>query len=448
VTGNARRWQFLPVSGRDEAEAAARCGEVSEDLAAGSDGLGEIALALQAGRPLFAHRRAAVVDSVDSAVATFGGGRGELLARVDAVTGRNTAFLLAGVGEHYAGMVAELYEQEPVFAAHVDECQDILADGRQVDVVSVLTRRNPFDNGAGDLARLMGRAGEGAGVPAMNRTEIAQPAVFVAEYALARMVMGWGVTPALLVGYSLGEYVAACLSGVMSLRDALRMVVKRADLIAGLPGGAMLAVGLSPLDLRMRVPGLGDMGVDIASVNGDHLVVAGPAGAIRELAGGLREARVACRELATTHAFHSRMLEPASAQLTEWVTRNVVLSAPGIPFVSNVTGRLATAELVTDPRYWARHMCGTVRFSDGLGALLAAGDLAFVEIGAGQSLGAMVRRHPECAVERWPLIVSTIPGMDEDCPVTSRVTEALAKLWLSGVDINWAAYHGRLDRTE
>lgn len=440
---NPRRWQFLPVSARTEKAVQESCGRLTSFLTNRADAdLGDVAFTLQAGRSVFGHRRVAVVDSVDGAVTALGDTRGRLLARADTTNGRRTAFLLAGVGEHYAGMAADLYEQEPVFRAHVDHCQEILGAEFPIDVTAVLTTRDADRSGAGDLARLMGRGEGPTGTPEMNRTEIAQPAVFVAEYALARTLMDWGVTPGLLIGYSVGEYVAACLAGVLSLRDALRLVARRAELIATRPAGAMLAVGLTPADLAARVPDLHQRDLDVATLNGAQLVVAGPIAAVAELAATLRADRVSCRELETTHAFHSRMLEPVSAELTRWICENITLHAPAIPYVSNVTGELVTADLVTDPGYWARHMCGTVRFAEGLATALRGGDLCFVEIGAGKSLGAMLRTHPDCAMERWPLIVSTLPGRGEDVDGAASVTEGLAKLWLAGVNLDWDAYHG------
>jgi acyl carrier protein len=438
-----RRWQFLPVSGRTETAAQQYAGRLAEHLAEnpGAD-LGDTAFTLQAGRQVFTHRRVAIVDSVTGAAAAFAdttGAKGKLLGRADTANGRSAAFLIAGVGEHYEGMVAELYEQEPVFRAHLDECHRILSEDSGLDVRTPLTTAGERD-AAGDLARLMGRADSGGERP-MNRTEIAQPAVFAAEYALAKTLIDWGVLPTLLVGYSVGEYVAACLAGVLSLEDALRLVAHRARLIAEQPGGSMLAVGLSEDALRTRVPDLRERGLDVATLNGAQLVVAGSTEAVTALAELLRGERVACRELETTHAFHSRMLHPVAEPLTAWITENITLNAPALPYISNLTGEIATAELVTDPGYWAEHMCGTVRFTDCLTTVLEAGELAFVEIGPGKSLGAMLRTHPGCGVERWPLIVSTLPGAADAVSGGLTLTTALAKLWLAGVALDWNAYH-------
>ncbi|MEV0201450.1 SDR family oxidoreductase [Nonomuraea sp. NPDC050691] len=254
--------------------------------------------------------------------------------------------------------------------------------------------------------------------------------------------MAWGLQPRLMLGYSLGEYVAACLSGVLSLPDAVALVAHRARLIAPMPAGSMLAVSLSPDRLRARFR-LDGRGLDVAAVNGPQVtVVAGPVEDVERLAEDLRAAEVPCRPLETTHAFHSRMLEPLADELTRWVEANVRLNPPALPYVSNLTGAVVDAALVQDPGYWARHMCGTVRFADGIGTLLADPGLAVVEIGPGQSLGTMVR-GAGCPPERWPLVTHTLPAASDTRPGDEALAGALARLWLCGVTLDWNAYHGR-----
>lgn len=440
---NPRRWQIIPISARSETAVGQYCSRLAGHLAdAGDIELADVAFTMQVGRQVFEHRRVAIVDSVAAAAAALDSAGGRLLARVDATNGRGTAFLFSGVGEHYRGMVAELYRQEPVFRGHLDQCQEILAE-QVPELRTLLTTPAGADQGEPpDLAELLGRTQAKRPLAAIHRTEIAQPAVFVAEYALARTLMDWGITPSIMIGYSVGEYVAACLAGVLSLADALRLVTRRAELIAALPGGSMLAVGLTAAQLRDRVPDLDRRGLDLAADNGAQVVLAGPADAAAELADLLREQGVACRDLDTTHAFHSRMLAPAVAELTSWVAQNVSLHPPQLPYVSNVTGELATADLVTDPGYWAAHMCGTVRFADGLATVLSQPDLSFVEIGPGRSLGAMLRSHPDCGIDRWPLVVATLPAETEDAMDDATVAEAIGRLWLTGVTVDWFAYHG------
>jgi acyl transferase domain-containing protein/NAD(P)-dependent dehydrogenase (short-subunit alcohol dehydrogenase family) len=466
------RWQILPLSARTKDAADEACTRLAGYLAdePGLD-LGDVAFSLQAGRKGFQHRRVVIADSEQAAVTRLSAPETRLTGS-EVVVGREAGFLIAGVGEQYPGMVADLYEEEPTFRADVDECVAILglASAAELSDMFVPARRGP----ASDLAALLGRAAPASKAPASRASASAapagkapasktpasktpastaqantpeataphliQPAIFVAEYALARLLGRWGVQPRIMIGYSLGEYVAACLSGVLSPSDALRLLAFRAKLITSLPGGAMLAV---MADERQLAEALGDRGaaLDIAVRAGSQLVLAGPEASIGQAAATLLEAGIACRRLETTHAFHSRMLEPAKAELTAWIAANVTLHAPGIPYVSNLTGELATAELVGDPEYWARHMCETVQFGDGLSRVLAEAGLALVEIGPGRSIGALTRGHPDCPRSQWPLIVSTLPGAAEPRQAGEALAETTGRLWLSGVGIDWQGVH-------
>ncbi|MFF0312978.1 SDR family NAD(P)-dependent oxidoreductase [Streptosporangium sp. NPDC004379] len=441
----AHRHHVLPVSARTGEAADQACERLGRHLAAEpATRLADVAYTLQAGRKTFEHRRALVTDGVAAAAKALGERTG-LLGRVETVQDRGVAFLFDGVGEQYPGLAGDLYRHEAAFRAAFDECLALLGDDLP-ELAGLLTGER---GGGADLAALLGRDGSGGRggasggrAAALERTEVVQPALFAVEYALARTLISWGVTPRLMLGYSLGEYVAATLAGVLSLKDALALVAHRARLIAGLPAGAMLAVSL-PVDRLRRRFRLDELGLDVAAVNGPQVtVVAGPGEAVTRLAADLRAAEVPCRPLETTHAFHSRMLEPLSDELTGWVAANVRLNAPSLPYISNVTGEVADAALVCDPGYWARHMCATVRFADGVGTVLADPELAVVEIGPGQSLGALVR-GAGCPPERWPLITHTLPAASDGRAGDLALADCLARLWLCGVTVDWDAYHGR-----
>ncbi|GAA2696431.1 hypothetical protein GCM10010412_090320 [Nonomuraea recticatena] len=436
-----RRYQVLPVSARGAAAADEACRRLGRHLAAEPDTrLADVAYTLQAGRKTFEHRRALVAADAGAAAAALGVCTG-LLGRVDTVQGRKVAFLLAGVGEQYPGLAADLHRHEPAFRQALDACLHLLEEVVDLeDVAALLTGARAAGPG---LAALLGPDGpRDERAAALARTEVAQPAMFAVEYALARTLMAWGARPEIMLGYSLGEYVAACLAGVLSLEDAVALVAYRARLIAGLPAGSMLAVSMPAAALSRRFR-LEERGLDVAAVNGPQItVVAGPAEPVAALAAELRAAEIPCRPLETTHAFHSRMLEPAAHDLTQWIKANVTLNPPAMPYISNVTGGVADAELVCDPGYWARHMCATVRFADGADRLLADPELAVVEIGPGQSLGALVR-GAGCPPERWPLITHTMPAASDATPGDEALAGCLARLWLSGVTLDWDAYHGR-----
>ncbi len=445
---SGRRYQVLPVSARSATAASEACGRLGDHLrAAPGTRLADVAYTLQAGRKVFEHRRAVVAADTSRAAAALSGvdPAAGLMSRADAVRGRPVAFLFTGAGEQYPGMVTELYRREPVFRAVLDECLGVLRQTLPaVDLADLLA--GPRGSGM-TLAAMLGKGGSGGSgagsrSSGLERTEVVQPALFTVEYALARTLMSWGVQPQAMLGYSIGEYVAACLAGVFSLPEALALVAQRAKLIATVAAGSMVAVPLPADELRSRFA-LAERELDVAAANGPAVtVVAGPVGAVSAFVAQLRLAGIPCRALQTTHAFHSRMLDQVSDELTEWVQANITLSAPRLPYISNVTGGYADAGLVCDPGYWARHMCQAVQFQAGVDTLAGDPELAVVEIGPGQSLGAMIRAAG-CPQERWPLILSVLPAAADSRPDDAVFADCLARLWLLGVDVDWVTYHGR-----
>jgi acyl transferase domain-containing protein/acyl carrier protein len=413
-----------------------------------SEPLGDVAFTLQAGRAAFEHRRCLVTASAGhAATALADPARGGVLTSVQASVDRPVGLLIAGVGEQYQGMVARLYVNEPEFRDRLDASRAALRDLTGTDpVAAFVANRVPPAGQVLDLRALTGRANRDASpAPELTRTEIVQPALFAVWYALAGTLEAWGIRPAIMLGYSLGEYVAACLAGVLSFEDALAAVWQRAELISRTPAGAMAAVGLSEDDTRAAIETAG-LPLDIAGVNAPSItVVAGAAEPLDELVATLAARQVVSRRLETSHAFHSRLLATARDDLTAWFGQHVVLRKPDIPYVSNVTGQVMSAQDATDPAYWARHMCSTVRFADGVTALLASRDYILLEIGTGSSLGSMVRAHPSCDPQRWSSIIATLPAAADPRPDDAVLADAIARLWLSGASADWPAYHSRHD---
>ncbi|WP_062216675.1 type I polyketide synthase [Streptomyces sp. NBRC 109706] len=436
--GTERRHQVFPVSGRTGAAADDAVALLADHLAEHPElALGDVAFTLQVGRRTFEHRRVVVAEGLAEAARAL---RDAPATRFDPTQGRRVAFLFTGVGEQYPGMVRELYRREPVFRAALDDCLARLPEPE--GLVELLAGER---ESGGGLAALLGReATTDPRSERLGRTELAQPLVFAVDYALASTLREWGVTPSLMFGYSVGEYVAACLAGVLTLDEALALVAHRARLISRVEPGGMAAVPLAEDELRARfLTGGADGvdGVDVAAVNGPELtVVAGPSAAMERLAERLAAAGVPSRPLRTGHAFHSRMLAPLADELTAWVRENVTPRPPTVPYLSNVTGRPIEPEQVLDPGYWARHMCEPVRFHAAAEALLADEGLALVEIGPGQSLGALLRSGG-CPPDRWAHITATLPAEADPRPDDAVLADALARLWLLGVDIDWAAHH-------
>ncbi|HBL28541.1 MAG TPA: hypothetical protein DD490_17035, partial [Acidobacteria bacterium] len=402
-----RAAQLLVLSARTPAAletAAQNLAEHLRGLPEDAAGLADVAWTLQTGRRAFEHRRIAVAPSVSEAAAALADPK----AAVTGTTGkldeaRPVVFLFPGLGDQSPDMARGLYAAEPLFRAVVDECAERLLPELGLDLREVLFPSGPSGpagasgapgGGAARPRTLLRRAAEEESPAAarLAETAVAHPAVFVIEYALARLLMSWGVRPAAMIGYSLGEYVAACLSGVLALPDALRVVARRARLIQELPGGAMLAVPLGEDEVRPLLEGREDQ-VSVAATNGPHFsVLGGPRERLEELSGQLAERGASCLFLSTTHAFHSVMMEPAVGRFGE-VLAGVVTGRPEIPYLSNVTGTWISEEDLADPAYWARHMRGTVRFAEGLAELLGQPGRLYLEVGPGATLGTLVKQH-------------------------------------------------------
>jgi len=446
--GPARRWQLLPVSARTETAVETLSGRLAEYLRGPSPaGFADVAHTLRVGRRAFEHRRVVVAQGPEEAAAAFAGEPGGRLleGHVERGAARRSVFLFPGLGNHYAGMARGLYRDEPVFREHLDRCAEILESHLELDFRTVLYRDDAPDDapdgasegdsgGGPDLRRLLGRGGddeEGA-AGELLQTRLAQPVVFAVEYALARLWMSWGIEPEAMLGFSIGEYVAACLAGVFELEDALALVAERARMIDALPAGAMLAVTLSEEEVA---PLLGEE-LSITAINGPEVVVVGgPPEAVAELEKGLGAKGVVARRLETSHAFHSKMMEPAAAAFRRRVGA-VALSPPRTPFVSNVTGTWISAEEATDPGYWAEHLLRPVRFADGVEALWQDPRRVLLEVGPGQALSSWALQLPAPSAAERTALASMRHAYDPQ-PDAAFLLTALGRLWLLGVDVDW-----------
>jgi acyl transferase domain-containing protein/acyl carrier protein len=452
-SGPARPWQLLVLSAKSPEALDQAARNLADHFESHPDlSLADAAYTLQVGRRGLEHRRIAVCrDLADAAAVLRGGDPRRVLSAWREEGERPVVFLFSGLGGQYVNMGRGLYESEPAFRDAVDLCARELEPLLGLDLRTLLypeTAAPAEETGGGvDLRRMLRRKDDDERDEASRRldeTRLAQPALFVLEYALARLWMEWGLRPAAVAGYSVGEYVAACLAGVLSLSDALTLVAERARLIQELPGGGMLAVGLAEEAVR---PLLGN-DLSLAAVNGpEQSVVAGPLPAIEALERRLAAEGTACRRLAVTHAFHSRMLEPAFDALVE-IARRAERRSPALPLLSNLTGRWLTAEEAVDPAYWARHMCGTVRFSESLAELLADPHRILLELGPGPTLASLVLQHPASRAEagREPAVLATLRHSYESEPDVAYALKTLGKLWLLGVPVDWTGFHAHARR--
>ncbi|MFI7605996.1 SDR family NAD(P)-dependent oxidoreductase [Micromonospora sp. NPDC049366] len=391
---------------------AARLTEAAD---AGPEHLADVAHTLRVGRREYPHRAAVVATDLPTAAAALRDARRGHRGVADGPAPR-LCFLFSGQGAQYAGMGAQLYAEEPGFAAVVDECAELLRPELGLDIRDLILGREPD-------------AGE-----RLTETRYTQPALFVVEYALARLWQDAGARPAAMIGHSIGEYVAATVAGVLDLPDALRVVAARGRLMQSLPAGSMLAVSLDESAIAERLP----EGLSIATVNGPGTcVVAGETEAVAAFAELLKGKSKALR---TSHAFHSPMMEPILDEFTALMA-SVTLRPPAVPFLSNVTGTWITDAQATDPAYWAAHLRRPVRFGDCVGTLLGEGTWQLVECGPGKQLANLARMQvaKASAEQRRLTPLGSLPGPGDATGDLATLLGAAAALWCGGVPVRLGA---------
>ncbi|MEP6912035.1 MAG: MupA/Atu3671 family FMN-dependent luciferase-like monooxygenase [bacterium] len=386
--------------------------------------LADVAYTLQVGRGVFNHRRAVLCrDPAEAARSLRSLDYERVASRFQESVHRPVTFMFPGQGTQYVGMARELYGAEPIFRQHVDTCAEVLTDHLQIDLRELLyPAAATREKSAPQLSPL-------------DQTAFTQPALFTIEYALARLWMEWGVRPAAMIGHSIGEYVVATLAGVMSLEDSLSLVAFRGQLIQSVKGGSMLAVTMPEKDVLPLL----DEELSLAAVNGPSLcVVSGPTAAVRALETKVTGQGVIARRLHTSHAFHSKMMQSIRTRFSERC-HQIKLNPPSIPYISNVTGTWINENEATDPDYWSRHLCQTVRFAEGVTELLKEPEMALLEVGPGRTLKTATRWNP--AKTPAQIVETSLPGRDDQQPDFEFLLSSLGKLWLAGVEVDWQGFY-------
>ena len=417
-----RTQQILTLSARSEGALRSLAGRYEQLLTNQDDrvNLAEVGYSANTGRSHFTHRLAIVASDRDEAVQKLQqyqansepSGWSAAVASAEPVS--ELAFLFTGHGGHYAGMGRQLFESSPVFQAALMECNQILLDMYEVDILAALYT-------------------EQAATGMLNEMAYTQPALFSLQVALVKLWKSWGVEPTIVMGHSGGEYAAAWLAGIFSLADALRLVMSRGRMMQSSKPGVMATVFADQDRVAQAIqPFTKD--ASIAAINGPkNTVISGSQETVQTVLEILRAQRIKSRMLPIGQAAHSPLVEPMLDEFME-LAASIKLSAPTIPMVSSLTGMLVDPAEIVQPQYWCDHLRRPVQFESGMLTLGEQGQRTFLEIGPNPMLLAMGQR---CLPENEGL---WLPSLREGWDDWQPMLESLGALYVQGLPVDWVGF--------
>ncbi len=440
---------LLTLSAKSEGALKALASRFAHSLKTNPHGaLPDVCYTANTGRAHFAHRLAVMADTsaqMGEALEAFATGQESAGALNGLVQGRaasrpKVAFLFTGQGSQYVSMGRQFYETQPIFRQTLDRCDELLRPHLDRPLLEVLYPQagdsivraggSPVGNEPAARSTLSPR-GRGE---RLDETAYTQPALFAVEYALAQVWRSWGIEPSVVMGHSVGEYVAACLAGVFSLEDGLKLIAARGRLMQALPaGGEMAAVFASVERVAAAVAPFRDS-VSIAAVNSPtETVLSGARESVGAVLSSLKAEGVKAHRLKVSHAFHSPLMAPMLAAFAD-TAAEVAYTSPRLGLISNLTGQLVKGEEIAQAEYWLRHIRGAVQFAQGMQTLDAAGYQVFVEIGPRPTLLGLGRRCVPEAGQVW------LPSLRQGRDDWQQMLESLGGLYVHGVKVDWAGF--------
>lgn len=417
-SGNSRPFQLITYSAKNEKAVNRYRTKIESFLKDEKSQLSDFSYTMNTGRSEFTYRNYIVEKDSEEEVRTQG-------KHVTNVTGKQQlVFMFPGQGSQYFRMGKGLYKHETEFKETMDLGFKILFDltGKQYEEIIGYKTCSDVDPNL------------------IHETIYTQPILFLIEYALASLLIKWDIKPENMIGHSLGEYVAACISGVFSLEDALYLIVNRAQLMYGIEKGSMIGIDASLEDIQDL---LNDT-LSIAAVNSKTTcVISGKMEDIDLFGQLLTEKEISFSKLKTSHAFHSAMMDPMLETYKEKFSM-IKLSNPTLPFISNLTGIQIKDEEATSPEYWVNHLRQTVNFNDGIDLILHNGNSILVEVGPGNTLLSLSKQNNNYS--KTNIGVETLRRFNEEADDNLKFTNAVGKLWSHGIKINWSAYYAHETR--
>ncbi|NOQ25782.1 MAG: amino acid adenylation domain-containing protein, partial [Bacteroidales bacterium] len=419
-TSESRDYQLILLSAKTKT-ALENNTETIKEYIKNNEEISDIAFTLQKGRAHFSYRKMIVCNSkyvANDFVIPNKFVRNE--SHLEKNIKNTLVFMFSGQGSQYKYMCKDLYQKEILFRKELRKCFDIVDHKFGINLEPIVFSNENLDASLD-----------------INNTEYTQPILFIIEYALAKLLMHWGIVPDIMIGHSIGEYVAACISGVFSLEDALSLVVKRGKLMQKVPKGKMLSISISESKLKPILRDFKD--ISLAAVNSSEFcVVSGTEESLMLFKSFIEKEKYPNSIIHTSHAFHSYMMDNILDEFEKEVEK-VKINSPKIPFISNYTGKRITDDEISKPGYWSNHLRHTVRFAEGIELILKNKNVIFLEVGPGKVLSSLVGSNKQ--IGDGHKVINTVRHPKEQGNDLFHLLNGIGELWLNGLEINWGNFY-------